>query len=103
MTRKRWIYVNGEAIPVEQYEITADPQSPTILKDYPAFVSPLDGTVVEGRRQFREHCQKHDVVPTADLAGMPIKHAVQEHSMSPDYREATKHAIAEAMARHRKT
>ena len=28
-------------------------------------------TVVSGRAGMREHCKKHDVVPTADLAGLP--------------------------------
>jgi hypothetical protein len=37
--------------------------------DLPAFVSPLDGSVVEGRRAYEDHCRRHNVVPTADLAG----------------------------------
>jgi len=31
--------------------------------DIPAFVSPLDGTTVEGRRAYVEHMRKHNVVP----------------------------------------
>jgi hypothetical protein len=31
--------------------------------DIPAFVSPLDGSVVEGRRQYENHMKKHNVVP----------------------------------------
>jgi hypothetical protein len=31
--------------------------------DIPAFRSPLDNTIVEGRRQYEEHMQKHNVVP----------------------------------------
>ena len=31
--------------------------------DIAAFVSPLDGTVVEGRRQYEEHMRRHSVVP----------------------------------------
>lgn len=34
-----------------------------IIGDVPAFVSPLDGTVVEGRRAYYEHMKKHNVVP----------------------------------------
>lgn len=31
--------------------------------DIPAFVSPLDGSTVEGRRAYVEHMQRHGVVP----------------------------------------
>ncbi len=31
--------------------------------DVPAFVSPLDLTVVEGRQAYREHMRRHNVVP----------------------------------------
>lgn len=31
--------------------------------DIPRFISPLDNTVVEGRRQYVEHMEKHGVVP----------------------------------------
>lgn len=52
---------------------------PVILSDYEPFVSPIDGTVVSGRKEYREHCQKHDVVPTVDLKGLPLKQAVNEY------------------------
>jgi hypothetical protein len=31
--------------------------------DIPAFRSPVDGSMVEGRRQYEEHMKKHCVVP----------------------------------------
>lgn len=52
---------------------------PTILADYEPFVSPLDNTVVSGRKEYRAHCKKHNVVSTADLKGLPLKHAVSEY------------------------
>jgi hypothetical protein len=33
-------------------------------------VSPLDGTRIQGRRQYEEHCRKHNVVPTESLKGV---------------------------------
>jgi len=36
---------------------------PMVQGDIPAFVSPLDGTVVEGKRAYYDHMQKHGVVP----------------------------------------
>jgi hypothetical protein len=75
MSRKRWIYVKGEAIPAEEYQ----PEVSTglmVMGDLPDFRSPIDGTVVSGRAGMREHCKRHDVVPSADLAGLPNKLAV---------------------------
>jgi hypothetical protein len=41
-----------------------DPEGFAMVRgDIPRFVSPLDGTVVEGRRQYVEHMQKHGVQP----------------------------------------
>ncbi|HWP12320.1 MAG TPA: hypothetical protein VNN06_10895 [Ramlibacter sp.] len=40
-----------------------------VRDDIPPFVSPITGTVVEGRRAYENHCRQHNVVPTADLAG----------------------------------
>lgn len=44
--------------------------APAVHMDYPDFVSPIDGTVVKGRRGLRDHCRTHDVVPTRELAGL---------------------------------
>lgn len=46
-------------------------RAPAIHMDYPDTISPIDGTIIKGRRGLREHCQKHDVVPTLDLKGLP--------------------------------
>jgi hypothetical protein len=43
-----------------------------VIPDLPDFVSPIDGKVYSGRRGMRDHCARHDVVPTADLAGLPV-------------------------------
>ena len=50
--------------PVEQGISTA------IFGDNIRFVSPIDGTVVDGRAAMREHCRRHDVIPNQDLAGL---------------------------------
>lgn len=43
---------------------------PTMLApNYVAFVSPLDGQVVDGRTAFKEHCKKHNVVPFQEVWG----------------------------------
>jgi hypothetical protein len=42
-----------------------------IMPDLPDFVSPIDGKQYSGRKGLREHCERHNVVPTADLKGLP--------------------------------
>jgi hypothetical protein len=79
MARSRWIYINGEAIPADDYEALAIARGHAenqrggvqILPDLPTFRSPIDGKEYSGRAGLREHCAKHDVVPVADLAGLP--------------------------------
>jgi len=44
--------------------------STAVFGDNVRFVSPIDGTVVEGRAAMREHCRRHDVVPNQDLQGL---------------------------------
>ena len=46
-------------------------RGPAVLGDLPDFVSPIDQKVYSGRAGLREHCRVHDVVPTADLKGLP--------------------------------
>lgn len=47
-------------------------QYPQILGDLPDFVSPIDGRLYSGRAGLREHNRRHDVVPNADLKGLPV-------------------------------
>ena len=78
MARKSYIQINGklydksEPLPAE---VAASQRSNahSVMGDLPDFVSPIDGSIVSGRAGLREHCRKHDVVPTADLKGLPPK------------------------------
>lgn len=50
----------------EMYEVApaGDPVHLTMVHgDIPAFLSPLDFTMVEGRRNYNEHMKKHNVQP----------------------------------------
>jgi len=76
MARRSFVQINGVL-----YERGVDtipeldngrPGSHAIMGDLPDFVSPIDGSVVRGRAGMREHCKRHDVVPTADLKGLPV-------------------------------
>lgn len=90
--------VTLELVPRDEYvarmprrQITA-----TIAPDLPDFRSPIDGTIVRGRAGMRDHCKRHNVVPTADLAGLPTKPMNQEYK--PD-REAIRRTIADQVYR----
>jgi hypothetical protein len=73
-------------------------RSATIMADTPDFVSPIDGSIVRGRAGVRDHCARHNVVQTAELAGLPMKR-VYDNNWSPDAasRAATKQTIAEVI------
>jgi len=42
-----------------------------IINDIQPFISPIDGTVISSRRAYRDHCKRHNVVPTGELKGLP--------------------------------
>lgn len=107
MARNRWIYINGEAIPADDYEALArarghaeEGRRPTIAPDLPDFRSPIDGKWYSGRAGMREHCAKHNVVPTADLAGLPPKPSYHVPERSKREIAASKEQIARIINSH---
>lgn len=62
----RWSPEKGELIEVTPRE---DAGCHFVQGDMPAFISPLDGSRIEGRAAYEAHCRKHNVVPTAELQG----------------------------------
>lgn len=74
------------------YKGSDQPERPTsrgvtILPDLPDFVSPIDGKTYSGRAGLREHCKRHDVVPTADLKGLPYLTTTSD-TRSPEQKRA---------------
>jgi len=64
MSRRRFRYDPALKEMVEViYVDEGSSDFPVVHGDIPAFVSPLDGTVVEGKRAYYEHMRKHNVVP----------------------------------------
>jgi len=73
MTRRSYVQIDGVL-----YEKGTEPHrgssstGPSIMPDLPDFVSPIDGRLYSGRRGLRDHCDRHNVVPNADLKGLPV-------------------------------
>jgi len=78
MARKSYVQIDGklwdksEPIPEEVMAKLGARPNTNIIPDLPAFVSPIDGKTYSGRAGMRDHCARHDVVPTADLKGLPV-------------------------------
>jgi len=72
MSRQTWIYPADGSPPYPAGTRGHDgPGGVVFLPDLPDFVSPIDGKRYNGRAGLREHCKIHDVVPNADLKGLP--------------------------------
>jgi hypothetical protein len=97
MVRECWVYpdkgepyLKGSRSPQQEGRGYA-----TVLPDLPDFVSPIDGRSYSGRAGMREHNVRHNVVPTADLAGLPTTRPVD--AISPRDRAERKERIIHAV------
>jgi hypothetical protein len=93
MTRESWVYPSDGSPPYRKGE-RADVSvrlGVTILPDLPDFVSPIDGLAYSGRAGLREHCKRHDVVPNADLKGLPNLQYTSDVRSSDQKRQDAEH------------
>lgn len=94
MTRRSYVQIDGVL-----YEKGTEPRrddrcrTATVMPDLPDFVSPIDGTVVHGRTGLRDHCARHNVIPTAELKGLPTR-----YTPPPTDRNAVRRTIGEIMS-----
>ncbi len=119
MSRYRWVYVDGTAIPAEQFE--PEPQADYhVIGDIEPFQSMCDGSMIMGRRQKIEHYKQHGVVemgndvnlnPRANLKNTGVKEAIirsvqkaKEQKGSRYVEQAMTQALQQAheMQRHRR-
>ena len=107
MARNRWIYIDGfDGIPADDHEALAlarghaEKGRVNIMPDLPDFVSPIDGKRYSGRAGLREHCAKHNVVPTADLAGLPPKMSHQAPTFTKEQARERTNQIARIVDNH---
>lgn len=83
MARVSYVQIKGKlydkSLPLPEGVESQERRTTTIFGDAPDFVSPIDGKAYSGRAGMREHCARHDVVPTADLKGLPPKQANSQY------------------------
>ncbi len=63
--RYRWDREANKLVPI----IDRAERGPLICPDIDDFVSPIDGTIIHGRRSLREHMKKHNVTHAQDFTG----------------------------------
>ncbi len=68
MPRWRQVIRNGksEFVPIDEAARKAD--GVAIHGPLEPFVSPIDGSVISGRKAYRDHLKKHGVVPSAEFS-----------------------------------
>ena len=111
MVRKSYVQIGLELIDKEDYAAiqrargyrssSLNSTTMSIMPDLPDFVSPIDGKTYSGRTGLREHCATHNVVPMADLAGLPPKPAYQLPTPSRREVEARKENLARIIDNYR--
>lgn len=72
MSRTTYVIRDGKLVEKNSLEDSGSvPGIPGFIPDIQSFISPIDGTLISSRNQYRDHCKRHDVVPTSELAGLP--------------------------------
>lgn len=86
--RKRWIYINGEAIPADDYA----PEARVYVRgDTAPYQSMVTGEMIEGRVKHREHLKTHNVHEVGDA---------YDKAPPPPKPRAPDPRLREAIARH---
>ena len=97
MATYRWTK-EGKLVTVDEWYALYgnDNQSNTavIRGDITPFKSMVDGTVINSRKDLREHNLRNNVVNTADLTGLPPKKSYEQHTHSESDRREIRERIA---------
>ena len=94
---KRWIQdpVTHKLIPADEYYAPSENAGPYIQDDVKPYQSMIDGRMIEGRRDHREHLKRNNCIEAGD---MPIKNPER-----PKDNSLKERLIYEVMERHRNT
>ena len=66
----------GEFVPMDAAAAKHDGHF--VIGDIEPFRSPIDGEVITDRKQYREHCEKHGVVPASEFSAEHYAKKAQE-------------------------
>ena len=74
MARQSWVQCRhtGEFIPKDQYYDRA-PSGPFVIGDIKPYQSMIDGSMIQGRRQHREHLRQHGCIEVGNEKLTPKK------------------------------
>ena len=74
MARQSWVQCRhtGELIPKDEYYETA-PSGPFVIGDIKPYKSMIDGSMIQGRRQHREHLRQHGCIEVGNERLTPNK------------------------------
>lgn len=74
MARQSWIQCRhtGEFIPKDEYYDRA-PSGPFVMPDIKPYKSMVDGSMIQGRRQHREHLRQHGCIEVGNERLTPKK------------------------------
>lgn len=104
--RQCWVYPSDGSPPYlkgTHHETKVPAGGVAVMPDLPDFISPIDGHTYSGRAGLREHNKRHDVVPNADLKGLPTL-TTNSDTRSPEqkkyYEEQRKRLIIEGVYKH---
>lgn len=86
-------------IPIDEAAARRD-AGVSVHGDIQPFRSPIDGTVISDRKQYREHCKKHNVVPAAEFSPEFYAKKAKERADAYEGRRSTAEAFARKQEIH---
>lgn len=87
MTRKSWIQdpKTLKLIPKDEYQPEARESGPFVMGELAPYKSMIDGSMIQGRRQHREHLRQHGCIEVGNEKITPRKEApVSRHDIRRD-------------------
>lgn len=96
MARKTYVYDPTTKTMVEKGERALTSRGILVVGDLPDFVSPIDNSVVHGRRGLREHDKRHGVTNVADYKDSWAKKAAERGRY---FTEGPSRGVREALIR----
>ena len=92
-------------IPRDEFNSTGGGQAPFIHGDLEAFVSPVDGSIIDDRGKLRDHNKRHGVTNIRDYGEGYFERRAEERAetlrcSSEAIRKQRRNAILDAITRH---